>query len=132
MAATAGVSELGGGLLTLSGLAHPLGPVTLAGTMAVASTTHRANGPFAAKRGFELPLTNMSAALVLAAVGPGRFSLDGLFGTQLPRWLAAASVVGVAAGSAAAVAMLLRAEPEPPPAESKSAEDIAPAEGAAE
>ena len=66
MAATAGVSELGGGLLTLSGLAHPLGPVTLAGTMAVASTTHRANGPFAAKRGFELLAADPAAAKELA------------------------------------------------------------------
>jgi putative oxidoreductase len=47
-AAVAGVSEFGGGLLTVAGLASPAEPVAIAGTLAVASTTHRANGPFAA------------------------------------------------------------------------------------
>ena len=75
MAALAGTSELAGGVLTAAGLADPVGPLALASTMAVASTTHRGNGPFAARGGWELPLTNMAAAAVLAVTGPGRYSL---------------------------------------------------------
>jgi hypothetical protein len=31
---------------------------------------------------------NLAAAAVLTAIGPGRFSLDRLTGTRLPRWMA--------------------------------------------
>jgi putative oxidoreductase len=118
MARLASVSELGGGLLTLAGAAHPVGPVAIAGTMAVASTTHRANGPFAGNRGYELALTNLAGALVLAVTGPGRFSVDGLRGARLPKWVTAAAVLGGAVMSAASIRMLLKFEPEPAPQES--------------
>jgi putative oxidoreductase len=71
MAAVAGASEFGGGLLTATGVADPLGPLVIAGTMAVASTTHRKNGPMTSKGGFELPLTNLALAVALMSVGPG-------------------------------------------------------------
>jgi putative oxidoreductase len=58
MAALAGATELGGGLLTAAGAADPAG------------------GPLAANRGFELPLTNLPAAAALAASRPGRFRLS--------------------------------------------------------
>ena len=72
MAALAGATELGGGLLTAAGVADPAGPLAIMGAMTVASATHRASGPLAANRGFELPLTNLAAAAALAASGPGR------------------------------------------------------------
>ena len=72
MAALAGATELGGGLLTAAGAADPAGPLAIIGAMTVASVTHRASGPLAANRGFELPLTNLAAAAALAASGPGR------------------------------------------------------------
>jgi putative oxidoreductase len=112
MATVAGVSEFAGGVLTVLGFADPLGPVALVGTMAVASTTHRANGPFSAKRGYELALTNLGAALVLAASGPGRYSLDHLFGSGLPRWLTRLTVLGAAVSTAGSIAMLLRGTAE--------------------
>jgi putative oxidoreductase len=91
MAALAGAAELGGGLLTVAGAADPAGPLAIIGTMAVASATHRANGPLARDGGFELPLTNLAAASALAAAGPGRFRL----GPALPRPLtAAAAAIG--------------------------------------
>ncbi len=114
MAAVAGTTELAGGLLTITGLADPLGPVAIAGTMAVASTTHRANGPFAAKGGYELALTNLGAALTLAATGPGRLSLDGATGRRLPRVLARLIMVGAMAASAANIARLLTTRPDTP------------------
>jgi putative oxidoreductase len=116
-ATAAGLSELGGGLLTAAGLGSPVGPAAIAGTMAVAGTVHRASGPFAANRGYELPAANLAAALALTAAGPGRYSLDGLTGLRLPRILAGLVVAGAAAGAAVNVAMLLRAAPpEPQPA----------------
>jgi putative oxidoreductase len=81
MAALAGAAEPGGGLLTVAGAADPAGPLAIIGTMAVASATHRANGPLARDGGFELPLTNLAAAAALAAAGPGRFRA----GPALPR-----------------------------------------------
>lgn len=98
-ATAAGLSELGGGILTVAGLADPIGPVAIAGTMAVAATTHRSGGPFAANRGYELPATNLAAALGLAAAGPGRYSLDRLARRHLSRPFVALVIAGAAAGA---------------------------------
>ena len=113
-ATAAGLSELGGGLLTMAGLASPVGPAAIAGTMAVAGATHRAAGPFAANRGYELPATNLAAAIALAAAGPGRYSLDSLTGLRLPRVVTGVVAISAVAGAAAHVAMLLRAAPPQP------------------
>lgn len=111
MATAAGASELGGGLLTAAGALSPLGPLVLTGTMAVASTTHRASGPFAQKGGYELALTNLAGALVLASTGPGRFSLDSLLGIRVPRRARLlAALIGLVA-AAATIATMLRATP---------------------
>ncbi len=71
MAILASSSELGGGILTATGIAYPLGPLMILGTMTVASVTHRENGALATKNGFEHPLTNAATAAALAAAGPG-------------------------------------------------------------
>jgi putative oxidoreductase len=108
MAALAGATELGGGLLTAAGIADPAGPLAIIGAMTVASATHRANGPLAAKGGFELPLTNLAAAAALAATGPGRFRI----GPPLTRPLTTVAVaIGalMAAGSLAQMASAVRA-----------------------
>src|ERR1700683_892304 len=72
MGALAGAPQVGGGLLTVAGVAAPAGPLAIIGAMTVASATHRASGPLAANRGFELPLTNLPAAAALAAGRRGR------------------------------------------------------------
>ena len=110
MAMAAGITELGGGLLTAAGIADPAGPLAIMGAMTVAATTHRAKGPLAAQGGFELPLTNLAAAAALAAAGPGRFRL----GPALPRRLAAVATVGGALAAAGLVARMLTAKPAPP------------------
>src|SRR3954453_4203846 len=69
MATLAGVSEVAGGVLTATGIADPLGPIAVAGTMVVAVAAHRKSGPFASNGGFELPLANLALATVLAGVG---------------------------------------------------------------
>jgi putative oxidoreductase len=101
MAALAGVTELGGGLLTAAGAADPAGPLAIMGAMSVAAATHRANGPLNANRGFELPLTNFVAAAALAAAGPGRLRL----GPGLPRRLA---IIGALAGGAMSAVSLTK------------------------
>lgn len=103
MATLAGATELGGGLLTAAGIADPLGPLAIIGAMTIASATHRENGPLAANRGFELPLTNLAAAAALAAAGPGRIRL----GKPLPRLLAFAAVLGGGAIAGVTLAKLL-------------------------
>ena len=105
MAALAGATELGGGLLTVAGVADPAGPLAIIGAMTVASATHRASGPLAANRGFELPLTNLAAAAALAAAGPGRFRI----GPPLSRRLTTAAVAGGAVLAAASLAKMLTA-----------------------
>jgi putative oxidoreductase len=105
MAALAGATELGGGLLTVAGVADPAGPLAIIGAMTVASATHRASGPLAANRGFELPLTNLAAAAALAAAGPGRFRV----GPPLSRRLTTAAVAGGALLAAASLTKMLTA-----------------------
>jgi putative oxidoreductase len=89
MSVLAGATELFGGALTATGTASPLGPLMGASTMVVAAgTAHRGKGAFVQTGGPELPITDIAAAAVLAALGPGRFSLDRLTGTRLPAWMA--------------------------------------------
>lgn len=71
--------EIGGGMLLILGLLTPiagvLAAVVLAGAVVFA---HLSNGLFAADGGWELAAGLGVGALVLAVVGPGRFSLDRL------------------------------------------------------
>ena len=109
MAAVAGASELGGGVLTATGIADPLGPLTLVGTMAVASTVHRQQGPLSTNGGFELPLTNFALALTLMTTGPGHLRL----GPHLSRHLTRAAAVGGVALAGYSISQLLRNKPGP-------------------
>jgi putative oxidoreductase len=103
MAGVAGASELGGGLLTATGVAYPLGPLMIAGTMAVASTTHRKSGPLASNGGFELPLTNMAMAVALMSAGSGALRL----GPHLSKSLTRKAVVGGVVLAGGALAQML-------------------------
>ncbi|MGP7996042.1 MAG: DoxX family protein [Streptosporangiaceae bacterium] len=122
MAALAGATELGGGLLTVVGVADPAGPLAIIGAMTVASATHRASGPLAANRGFELPLTNLAAAAALAAAGPGRFRI----GPPLSRRLTTAAVAGGAVLASASLAKMLTGARDSAGAAQESAPDAAP------
>ena len=107
MAALAGASELGGGILTATGIADPLGPVAIAGTMVVASTVHRKQGPLAQNGGYELPLTNLVLAVTLIGTGTGRLRM----GPHLSKSLTRLTVLGGAVLAGAALSQILRAEP---------------------
>jgi putative oxidoreductase len=122
MATVAGASELGGGVLTATGIADPLGPLAIAGTMVVASTVHRKQGPLSTNGGFELPLTNFAVAVALLCAGPGKLRL----GPHLSKSLTRLSVVGGAALAAVSVSQLLRAQPVPKAEEALDEEVIEP------
>jgi putative oxidoreductase len=109
MATLAAVSEFAGGLLTVAGVADPLGPLAIAGAMVVASAVHRKGGPMSAKGGYELPLTNLALATALLAHGPGRFR-----GTRsLPKPITLVVTAGAAALTTYSLVKLLTFTPKP-------------------
>jgi putative oxidoreductase len=107
-AALAASSELAGGVLTATGLGFPVGPVVIAAAMAVAITSHFEKGAMSQKGGYELALTDMVAALTLAATGPGRFSLDAVLPVRVPRGLVRVTVVGATGLSAYSASRVVR------------------------
>jgi putative oxidoreductase len=73
--------ELAAGLLFVLGVLTPLAGLLVLATMAVAiAKVHGPKGFFAQNGGFEYNLVLIIAALAVAAVGPGSFSLDHLLG----------------------------------------------------
>ena len=80
-AALAVGGELAAGLLYLLGLLTPLASLLVLGTMAVAiAKVHGPKGFFIQNGGFEYNLVLIIAALAVAALGPGAFSLDHVLG----------------------------------------------------
>lgn len=83
-AALAVTIELGGGVLLLLGLLTPVAGLLLAAQMAGAYWfAHRGAGVFSAEGGWELVAALAVGALVVAAAGPGRISLDRLLARVL-------------------------------------------------
>ncbi len=73
--------ELVAGLLFLLGLLMPVAALLVLGTMAVAiAKVHGPKGFFVQNGGFEYNLVLIVAAITLALVGPGAFSLEHLLG----------------------------------------------------
>src|ERR687895_1285903 len=93
-AVLAGLSEFGGGVLTLLGLLNPVGPIGIIGSMAMATrTAHRGKPIWVTEGGAELPVTNIAAATALILNGPGKYSLDRALGIRLPAWIAPLGLV---------------------------------------
>jgi putative oxidoreductase len=95
------LAEVVGGILMAVGLFSPLGPIAVAGTMLGATVlAHWGKGPWLAKGGYELTLTNLAVAAGVALLGDGRFSLDAWLGIQVPvivsEVVAVLAVLGVA------------------------------------
>ena len=114
-ALTAGLGELGGGLLTALGLLHPVGPLTTMAPMTVAWA--RAHGGlnkpiWVTSGGGELPATNIAIALALALMGPGKFSIDGMFGIRAHPVFAAVVSAAIAGGT-----LMALNQPAPAPQE---------------
>lgn len=97
----AGLGEAVGGLLTLLGIGGALGPVLIVLVMLVAiGAVHHNKGFFSSSGGWELPITNVAAALGIAFGGNGLYSLDNALNVSfltdpLQIWyaLAAAAIV---------------------------------------
>jgi putative oxidoreductase len=92
----AGLSEFGGGVLTLLGFLNPLGPLGIIAAMSMATTkAHWGKPIWVTEGGAELPVINTAVSLALMLNGPGKLSLDRALGIRLPRWLAPLGLVGI-------------------------------------
>ena len=84
-ALTGGLSEFGGGLLLLLGFLNPLGSLGISAAMLTAIiTVHWSKGFWNSKGGIEFPLANLAAALAVALIGPGAYSLDAALAIAMP------------------------------------------------
>jgi len=126
LATAAAATEIAGGLLTITGIAYPAGPLAIAGAMSVATASKRKRGLMAVRDGIELPLSYVTLALTLAAAGPGKYKIGPSLHPKL-------TAIGALAGSAVAGALIARmVTAEPPVAEqAASAGPPAPAAPAA-
>ena len=124
MALAASATEIAGGILTVTGIADPAGPLAVAGAMTVAAAFNRERGLMVARNGVQLPVVYATLALTLAATGPGKDKI----GPSIPGRLAAvgALVGGVAAG--AIVAKMVTSTPAPIEASTAEAGAEPPAE----
>jgi putative oxidoreductase len=104
-----GLGELTGGLLTVLGLGGPLGSILTGTSMKMATFKAHSGKPiWASAGGAELPVVNAAIGTALALTGPGRFSLDRVFGIKVPRWLTFLVTLGAAIALVAGLLM----EPE--------------------
>ncbi len=89
-AVVAATTEISAGLGLAAGLLTPIPAAGFVALMLVAAwTVHRHNGFFIVKEGWEYNLILATAAVGVATLGPGRYSLDyQIFGPQLfhPGW----------------------------------------------
>ena len=103
MAALAGLTEFGAGLLLALGLLTPIAAAGIIGTMVNAMlAVHLKNGMWNTNGGMEFPIVMAASASSLAFTGPGRFSLDRALGLPMVGhgWGVAALLVGVGTGLA--------------------------------
>ncbi|HEX5133779.1 MAG TPA: DoxX family protein [Thermoanaerobaculia bacterium] len=114
-ATSAAVGEFVSGLLIALGFLGPVGPAILLAVMIVAAiSVHWQNGLFAMTNGIELPLLYGTAAVRFALAGPGRYSLDEIFGIRFA-WTPAAIWSALAIGLVGGIANLaLRRQPTAP------------------
>ena len=99
----AAFNEIGAGVLMACGLVFPLAGAAFIGLMTVAAITdHKGKGFFVFKGGWEYTAVVGVVAAVIAAVGPGRYSVDALRGRQRTglHWGLAAAVFGIGSSMA--------------------------------
>ena len=105
-ARVAATTEIGTGVLLTLGAATPLASAGVIGIMAVASATdHKGKGFFVFRGGWEYVGVVGATAAALSALGPGRFSVDGVRGKA--RGGLRSALFSTALGVASAVGMLV-------------------------
>jgi len=108
-AIAAASTEIAGGVLTITGIADPAGPLAVVGAMAVAAAFNRERGLMANRGGVELPVAYATLALALAAAGPGKYRL----GPPLPEGLVAVGALVGGAAAGAVIAKMVMSKPAP-------------------
>lgn len=99
--------EVGAGTALLAGAATPLAASAVVGTMAVAArSVHVPNGFFITAEGYEYVLNMAVASTALAAIGPGKLSVDHLLGLDEKVTPLGGAALAVGIGLAAAAAQL--------------------------
>jgi putative oxidoreductase len=91
------VTEVGAGALLVIGLLTPLACAAVISVMLIAGLlAHRPNGFFVFRDGYEYVLVLSVACLALAAVGPGKLSVDYAAGITITGWTGGGVALGVA------------------------------------
>jgi putative oxidoreductase len=94
------LTEIGAGLLLAAGLFTSLACAAVVSVMLIAGLlAHRRNGFFVFKDGYEYVLMLAVISLALAALGPGRWSVDAAAGIEVTGWAGAGIALGVAVAS---------------------------------
>jgi putative oxidoreductase len=111
----AAATEIGAGTLLTLGAASPLPAAAAIGLMTTAARTdHRGKGFFVFKGGWEYTGVVAAVAAAMAALGPGRFSVDAARGRSRSglRWALLAAAIGLAS-SAGLLAATYRPDQKP-------------------
>lgn len=111
----AAATELGAGALIAAGVASPFPAAAVIGLMATAARTdHRGKGFFVFKGGWEYTGLVAAVAAAMAALGPGRWSLDAARGRHRSglRWAVLATVIGVGSSTGLLAASYRPGTPE--------------------
>jgi putative oxidoreductase len=114
MATMAAISEFGGGLCLVTGLATPLAAAELIGVMAEAiRSVHASKGPWSTEGGWEYNAVLIAVLAAIVEHGPGPLSLDRALGFKLkgPLWALISLGAGLA-GPGAAQRVLQQLMPE--------------------
>ena len=117
-AAASAAVEVGAGAALIAGAGTPLAASAVVGTMAVAArSVHLPNGFFITGEGYEYVLNLSAASVALAAIGPGKLSVDRLLGLDArltgPQRAALAAGLGLVAAAAQLAAFWQRPTPKP-------------------
>ncbi|MFJ6574010.1 DoxX family protein [Streptomyces sp. NPDC091292] len=123
------VTELGAGLLLVAGLLNAPAAGAVIGTMTVALVAnHLRNGFFIFRpgEGCEYVLMIIVVSSALAALGPGRLSVDHLIGFGLDGWTGCATAVAIGGVGAAGLLAACWRRPESPNRENPDGKTAAP------